>query len=518
MKFKLIVVAVSSAVTAVWFISKQANSSQALNLVLAESKLALEAASEKKAIAQPINKEGITYLSLYGGASYQLAEGEVEPYYAGYPQHKTRAERISESHLKDGRHAVKLKDFHKEEKNDELDNALPTVNKEIKRRIQAEINQWQWTADIPTHRTLSLVGLFEDPEKDNLSVRIDFSAPGMNRSNYPLINIYGTPTNEDVESRFVVSVRDDHHGDNGWIGVVFGLPTIQETSGVAHQLEGKTFYRLETSNSLAGELTPYEVVYCQAFKLTDNQVYFAASNTKTRCPSDDQLKAIGDYRQDRGKLIINAQSADFYGEQTWEIKHQYQSKQQFGLTNYFVTVVNGQQVESYTLQKDKTAMERRLNNITGQEAFQIRLFDHLLPLDDRYVQTQIGHYIYDHQTEVVGPNDETLNSALHISAGNRQLSCSDVALWYESGQLGGKNSYGEEMISTNTPSSPAYAVNCQEISSGSPIGQTSLAFDLNFSPYDKLADGEIYSYVLKPKAQFAGQVEEIKLNFIYQSK
>ncbi|ROV58003.1 hypothetical protein EGH82_20515 [Vibrio ponticus] len=398
-------------------------------------------------------------------------------------------------------------------------NGRPVINQEVHRAIQATIDQWQWAVNTPVRDTLNLAGLFEDPENDLLSVRVAVEADGLKITGYPLVNIFGLPVATNGCGALVVEASDSQNlgDDTDWVTTQFSLPAVDGLVQTLFPLEGETLYRLETTNNLAGKFTAYEVVYCQAFKFVNQQVYFAAAKDKTHCPSEEQLEPIGRYEiASEQQLVLTSDRSLFDATQTWTLKKQYDSVQQQGVTNYFVSVDNGRQHESYTMQKDKRAMEARINGVTGQYVFQNEWFDFLLPVNsEQYLMTKYANYIYDYKTEVAGPNGETTDSDLNLKAYSSSLTCAQVAPMFDNGVLGGVGKYGIDIISTNYPAHPAYSLDCFEFVSNEQTGQISLAFDLAYSPYEEFVPGEVYSYVLKPKPQFADRIEEIKLNLIY---
>ncbi|ANU37944.1 hypothetical protein RJD38_05970 [Vibrio scophthalmi] len=400
-------------------------------------------------------------------------------------------------------------------------NAKPTINHDIHQQIQATINQWSWAIGAPVRESLNIAGLFEDPENDLLSIRIELQAQGIRLSGYPVLLLSGTPTTQTQSGSLTILARDNAHDsekDSGWVSAHFHLPISTLPTNNSHPLEGDTFYRLETTYSLAGKQTTYEVVYCEAFKFTNQEVYFAASTNKIDCPEEDKLKPIGQYEISGNQIILASNLSHFDAQQTWTLRKQYDSVQQPDSVNYFVSVDSGKHIESYTMLKNKVMMEKRINNITGQYVFQMAWFDFLLPIDDEeFMITKIGNYIYDYKDQVAGENGETTDSDLNLVGLNTSLSCASVAPWFENGVLAGPGKYDIDIISTTNPTNPQFTLDCFEFVNNDQTKQIALAFDLVYTPYEEFIHGEIYSYILKPKPQYADKIEEIKLNLIYTS-
>lgn len=229
-------------------------------------------------------------------------------------------------------------------------------------------------------------------------------------------------------------------------------------------------------------------------------------------PEKGALKKVGHYKISDDSLIVSANGA----RQIWTTKKVYPSQVHKETQNYFTTVFDGKQFESYTMQKNKQSMEKRINAPTGRYLYQISFFDYLLPRPNGdYLVAEIGNYIYHHGTQVIGPHGESIDSDLNLRTYNPNLYCADVAIWYGSHIIAGQGDYQVDIISDPNPYDPTYLIDCYEYISNPTTRQQSLAFDLSYSPYDELLDGEVYSYILRPKPELADRVEEFKINMIY---
>lgn len=396
-------------------------------------------------------------------------------------------------------------------------NQPPFIVESVYQQLTQQVANWTIREGQPMRLQLNVANLFDDPDNDLLTTRVELNLNGGKVSGGQTLTIYGTPKVTHLPS-LTISAKDSYHDVDAWVSARFSLPLSELGESLAHPLEGDVIYRLETSNELNGQYTLYEVVYCQAFKFSQQEVYFASSDNKTHCPKETQLNKIGSYHIEGDKLIVASQLSSLDANQIWQVKHQYPSKQTPDVTNYFVAVDNGNHYESYTMQKQASEMEKRLNAVTGEVQFQITMFDYLLPLpDDQYLPIEVGNYLFDLGHSNAGPNNETLDSDLNIVAGTTNLSCATIAQWYQMDVVGGQGEYGIELISTSDRSNPAYRVECIEFISNPNSQRVSLAFDGAYSPYDKFVDGEIYSYILRPKPQYAQRVEELKINMHYRS-
>lgn len=395
------------------------------------------------------------------------------------------------------------------------DNAPPVLVEAEYQRLLDEISQWQLEVGQAIQLKLNVSNLFDDPDNDLLSTRVSLNLAGATFTGSQLLTFRGTPKATAAPS-LTITANDSYHSQSAEVTAHFPLPLRDRSANPQHPLEGETIYRLETTHELNGQFTLYEVVYCQAFKFIESEVYYAAANNKTHCPKEEQLKKIGNYHLEEDKLVLSSQLGYLDANQIWQVKHQYPSKRHPDTTNYLVAVHNGQRFESYTMQKQAHQMEKRLNALTGQTPFQTTMFDYLLPLpDEQYLPIEVGNYLFDHEHPNAGPNNETLDSDLNIIARADNLSCATIATWYEMDVVGGQGEYGIELISSSDRSTPEHNVECIEFISNPATGRVSLAFDAAYSPYDKFVDGEIYSYILRPKPQFAERVEELKINMHY---
>jgi hypothetical protein len=395
------------------------------------------------------------------------------------------------------------------------ENSLPFIVQDIYQQLQQQIDNWTLSESEAIHYQLNVSNLFDDPDNDLLSSRISLNLAGVKLSGNHLITLSGTPKTTASPS-LTIAAQDSYHGEQ-WVEAHFTLPSINHDLATQHPLEGELLFRLESSNEFAGQYTLYEVVYCQAFKFINQEVYFATASNRSHCPTEAQLTKVGSYHIDNEHIVISNQNSYLAANQRWQLQHQYPSSVKTDVTNYFVSVHDGNQYESYTMQKDVKAMEQRLSAMTGQYLFQITWFDYLLPIPNhQFLPIKVGNYLFDHQENIAGPNNETIDSDLNLKAHGTSLNCENVATWYDVDVVGGQGEYGIELVSSSDSSNPRYNVECLEYISNPETGQISLAFDAAYTPYDKFVDGEIYSYILRPKPQYADKVEELKINMIYR--
>lgn len=399
-------------------------------------------------------------------------------------------------------------------KTDATDNGKPIINLSIEQQLQTIIYGWELTQNSPINYSLSLEQLFEDPEGDLLTTRIWLeSANGLNVLNQGQIMLQGAPEQTDTTTYLAVSARDDYHGedDHAWVTTRFELPmVIEKQNDTEHPLIGDIVYRLETTQQLNGIAYTYEVVYCEAFQFVDGEVLYASSNNMRLCPENSALKKVGSYHISDDSLIVSANDA----RQIWTTKKVYSSQVHQDTQNYFTTVYDGKQFESYTMQKNKRAMETRLNVTTGEHKFQMVMFDYLFPITGKgYVLGVAGNYIYDYSA--LGESEfEGMDSDLNMKIETQDLYCDHLHQFWYSSILAGPGEFTDIVSSSVDPFNPDIPLHCGEWYDPN-WQRTYTYFGLEYQDYDIFQQGEVYSYVLKPHPQFADRVEELKINLIY---
>ncbi|KGK23148.1 hypothetical protein DC58_13780 [Vibrio navarrensis] len=409
-------------------------------------------------------------------------------------------------------------------------NRPPEIIATVQQALQSQIAGWDLDQGAPLRYTLAIDGLFRDPDSDALSTRVQINVPGLKLSATSPLTIVGSPNQAVKSPQLLISARDDHHGmaDDAWVTARFDLPAIGETGhAFTHPLIGQTFYRLVASQNFAGTRYPYEVIYCEAWKLVNHQVYFAAANQRRACPDDDSLRLIGEFEQQDETLILTSSLSAFDAQQTWLLRKSYPSNIKAGLTNHLITVQDGNRYHTYTMLTDKQAMEQRLNVHTGQTLYQMQFFDYLfiddLFIDDRftagqsndrepnYVAAKVGNYIFERQA--TDPSSyQRFDSDLNIHPVSGSFDCSILLPYFDLSVVAGRGDY-EDIVSYSYNIEGVAEVACFAFPSGA--GKTSLAINHDYRDDNDFIEGEIYSYILRPKAQYAHLLEELKINLIY---
>lgn len=399
-------------------------------------------------------------------------------------------------------------------------NHKPRVNPEVVKQLQATVNQWTFSQDVPARYSLSLNGLFTDPEGDPLTQQASINVAGLEVSGRNRLMIQGIPQSPVSTPVLRLAVRDDYHGTSqaAWANVSLSLPAVEpRTDELLHPLEGETLYRLETTQLLAGVYYNYEVVYCEAWRFIDGIAYFAASENRTQCPLDAQLREIGYYNLADNNDLLLSSNAEGMRQQRWELKKEYPSALQPGITNFFTTVYGHAGNETYTLQESKSAMEARLNVRTGEYDFQMVMFDYLYPqANGQYVLGRVGNYIYDRR--LTGMPHENMDSDLNMQSWLSDLSCTQLRPFWQSSELAGQGETGDIISNSYDPyGKDPHSIQC-DIEWNGDWQKNYVFMNMHYNDYDVFVPGEIYSYVLKPKPQFSHLVEEVKLNLHYYDR
>ncbi|OCH20620.1 hypothetical protein [Aliivibrio sp. 1S128] len=403
-------------------------------------------------------------------------------------------------------------------------NQKPEINKNIQQRLQEHLNHWEFTESTPVNYVFNFHGLFIDAESDFITTRVTFFSEGLRLKNRGALLITGIPKPSEQPSTLIISARDEQHGDNedAWVHASFDLPTLGDApiTEKKHPLLDQIWYRLESSYLFLDEGFEYETVYCEAFKFINDQAYYAKSTTKQTCPDDAQLQQIGTYHLEGQTLVVISNRSVFDTNLIWDIKHSYLSTKGKG-ESHLATVSSGKHVETYTLLKDKTAMESRLNITTGQEQYQMEKFEYLLPVRNSqdatiqnkytYLPVTAGIYIFDNRK--IDSLYYQSDSDLNINSQTHDMRCEDITYFYQSSTMGGPGEFSE-IISTSLDDRNGSPIEC-EMRTDTSINKTFVYLDLDYDDYHEFVEGEVYSYVLKPKPEYAHMVEELKLNLIY---
>ena len=405
-----------------------------------------------------------------------------------------------------------------------LENKKPEINKDIQQRLQEHLNHWEFTESTPVNYVFNFHGLFIDAESDFITTRVTFFSEGLSLKNRGALLITGIPKPSEQPSTLIISARDEQHGDNenAWVHVNFALPTLGDApiTEEKHSLLNQIWYRLESSYFFLDEGFEYETVYCEAFKFSDYQAYYAKSTTKQTCPDDEQLQQIGTYHLEEKTLVVTSNRSVFDNNLIWDIKYSYLSTKGKG-ESHLTTVSSGKHVETYTLLKDKTAMESRLNITTGQEQYQMEKFEYFLPVRNNqgtniqnkysYLPVTAGIYIFDNRK--INSLYYQADSDLNINSQTHNMKCEDIIYFYQSSTMGGQGVFSE-IISTSIDIQNNHPIEC-EIRTDTSINRTFAYLDLDYDDYHEFVEGEVYSYVLKPKPEYAHMIEELKFNLIY---
>ncbi|RYU69754.1 hypothetical protein ERW51_13550 [Aliivibrio finisterrensis] len=93
------------------------------------------------------------------------------------------------------------------------------------------------------------------------------------------------------------------------------------------------------------------------------------------------------------------------------------------------------------------------------------------------------------------------------------MKCEDITYFYQSSTMGGEGVFSE-IISTSIDIQNNHPIEC-EMRTDTSTNKTFAYLDLDYDDYHEFVEGEVYSYILKPKPEHAHMVEELKLNLIY---
>ena len=389
-------------------------------------------------------------------------------------------------------------------------NQKPQVNPAVQQSIQHEINQWSFTENSPINYSIDVTGLFEDPDDDLLTTQIAVNHPKFSVSNLGgRTSIQGTPKVGEAPTQLIARAKDDYHGseESAWVTTSFSLPSMSsglEEDGL-HPLIGETWYRLETNHQFAGKTYNYEKVYCEAFKFINDEVFFASSSNLTTCPSEHELRKVGGYHVNGDSLVVSSNQSIFDTDMRWKILETYPSHPTF-TTAHVTQVKMGNEYETYTV-ASKAQIEQRINTITGLEALQMTMQNYMyLANDGRYYLGWYGMHIGNYQLHDPDWPDE-MDGDLNIQSYSTTIVCKDVLSKFDFFSIGGQGLYGD--VIGYTVSEKLAPIECAE----QPINNLQYSYlDVDFFDHDDFKHGEVFSIILRPKAEWRHKVEEIKLN------
>ncbi|NOH96208.1 hypothetical protein [Vibrio sp. 99-70-13A1] len=395
-------------------------------------------------------------------------------------------------------------------------NRKPEVNLATQQSIQNEVNQWVFTESSPVNYSLDISGLFEDPDGDLLTTQMTINHPSFSVSGSSgNLQIQGTPKAGNTPTQIIIRAKDSHHGleEDAWVSATFQLPFVDSglEEDTSHPLIGQTWFRLETTNNLAGKNYNYEVVYCEAFKFINDEVFFAASKTLTTCPQENDLRLVGNYHVSEGDLIATSSLSPFDSDMTWRILEEYPDSPKYS-TAYVASVLTGKHYETYTLGSSRTQIEQRINTVTGQYSLQMTPHDYMyLATNGRYYLGVIGMHLSNYQQSNPS-NPDIMDGDLNIQSKQINVTCNDLLTGFNYISVAGKGVYGD--IIGQTTGEQNEPIECAEVFV--PQWQKRYSFfDVDFLSFDEFKSGEIFSIILRPRAEFAHKVEEIKMNVKY---
>jgi len=395
-------------------------------------------------------------------------------------------------------------------------NQKPSVNVAIQQSIQNEINKWDLTESSPIQYSVDITGLFEDPDGDLLTTRVFIDNDSLKVSNLgSAIAIQGEPEASTDTVTLIAMAKDNYHGldEEAWTKVSFVLPTVHDEleEDEPHPLIGHTWYRLETTNQIGGRHYNYEVIFCEAFKFINDQVFYASSENRILCPDAKELRLIGAYHQNKEALVVTSNQSAFDAEMAWRILSHYPADPQKG-SRLLATVQSGSHNEVYTLHTNKDLAEAKINGITGQYAYQIDKHDYLYFLEEGvYVQGVAGMYFDD--SRLHNPTWEPqVSGDLNMQSANMNVTCQYLLSQFDTYTVAGQGAYGD--IIGTTSEFDGGPLKCLEMHHKD-WGTTFSYLDVAFSKFYEFSDGEVFSIIFRPKKDYAHLVEELKLNLRY---
>lgn len=390
------------------------------------------------------------------------------------------------------------------------ENQPPQLNEAAYQRISSEIAQWQLSPGATVRHQIDISDLFTDPEQDLIDYRVSVDSHSLRLNLSQLLTVSGSIEPDSSPPTLLIEASDEAHRDQTWQSTRFVLPVEASlNSQDSRQLEKTHLYRIQTTRQLGGQHYDYDVLYCELFYLSQGEVYYAMGQTRLDCPDNSDLQQVGSYQRKDQQINFSLDSGQFY---SWVFRHRYPSRI-YSSNNFLVTSYDGDEYLTDTLSDTRQAAEARLNGDTGQYLYQGRTFDYLL-LDEQqhYYWVAMGNYMYDRRFDNINyyqPADSDLN----ISTDQGDLSCHQFEPYFAFSSLTGPTLYQQTLMVFSGDYYGNYPPACYEFDSHQrPV---SLSSDLEYSDYDIPLEGEIYTYILRPRPEYSQWLETLKINLIY---
>ncbi|EEX39457.1 hypothetical protein [Vibrio furnissii] len=394
---------------------------------------------------------------------------------------------------------------------DEPPNQPPELNQQAYQRISEDMATWQLSTTDSAHYQINIDDLFRDPEGDLITYRVSINSRSLKLALAQSLTLNGLVEPDLSAVTVLIEANDDHHQEDAWQSVSFTLANIDvEEQQDSQQLENKYLYRIHTTRELGGKRYDFDVLYCEGFYLDHGTVLYAMSQSRLTCPTPSDFKKVGYYQRRTQDIDFDLDSNTFM---RWTFRQSYTARMGSG-TNFLVTSYNGDRYETDTLMDVPAAAEARLNVTTGQYLYQTSRFDYLMLNEQHhYYWVSMMNYIYNRRLD--NPDYyQPADSDLNITAEVGNLSCRQFEPYFAFSSLTGMTEYQQTLMVFSGDYYGNYPPACFEYQN--PQRLTNLSSDLEYSEYDIPLDGEIYTYILRPRPEYAHLLETFKINLIYR--
>lgn len=395
-------------------------------------------------------------------------------------------------------------------------NSKPTIDPHVFSQISAEVATWRLEQDITMYHRVSFQNLFIDAEDDFLSYQVGIEGAKTQSISVQLLSsqivVSGTPHDHLERLTLVIRARDNHHGSNeeSWVVARFPMPNIEEKPDKAEMLVDQPLYRLTTTRIRDENGVAYDILQCEVFLLRDDEVWYAISQDRLKCPDISNIAQRGTYRVEGDTVLIQFSREAF--EITWLLRFDYDAYYGPSAHHYLVTQRRGGQYQTDTLFDNKRAAEARLNMHTGHHIYEGRYFDHLL-MDPEGNYYLVGMMNYMYNVRIDDPSYyQPADSDLNIAHPVHSMTCADIERWYGYSVLIGPSQYNT-LISTSGDPMGNYPPQCGTYQQ-TPT-RVALYLDLSFDPSDIPIHGRVYSYLFHPKPEYKDRLETFKINLLY---
>lgn len=397
---------------------------------------------------------------------------------------------------------------------DTTQNRPPHINQTYYEQLQQQIAGWVLPHGSAIHYSVAIEPLFIDPDGDLLSYRVELNSRALQVRSLTPLTLTGIADSQESELRLSISANDNQHGleSENWVTAHFSLPAIKPQPPLSDMLIDQPLYRINTTRTLGSQRYPFHVLQCELFELKEGNVWYAAANHRRRCPQLEEMRIVATYQQQDEQIHLHFPAGK---TASWQLRHHYPSHFYSDLMIYHITSNENGQEMAFSLFDQRVGAESRLNVDTGEYQYQGLNFDYLmLNAQQEFYPIGLFNYIFD--VRHIQPNYyQPADSDLNVFHPTHSLFCRDIEPYWAYSSLIGSSHYQIPLISESGDRAGNYPPLCGEYVRTKT--RIAVYLDHEFLAQDVPVAGEIYTYLLYPRPEYAHLLERFAINLIYHS-